>query len=183
MHFFRLIIAIGAMFLIMPYMYYNSIFTDEFERENKFKAHKFSWVFTMLSVILLYIICKKTSLQAEFALELILWIGFISYFLAFKFLSTGLDATISENLKKKITFAAIFITMFIFGLNMGFTIPDLNSEQINENKLVFYGVSLFILLISVVFLTKFAFVIVGKLTIVVVIAETNFALPSLTSML
>ena len=154
-HFTRLIIAIGAMFLVMQYVYFSRRLTDELDAENKFKAHKFSWIFTMLSAIMLYILCKKASLNSEFALELILWIGYLSYFLSYKFLDLELNTKISEKSKKIIIRTAIFITTFIFGMNLGFTIPKMNSAIVEKHKVLYLSISLIILIAATIYLLKF----------------------------
>ncbi|MBC8385048.1 MAG: hypothetical protein H8E57_05980 [Candidatus Cloacimonetes bacterium] len=154
-HFTRLIIAIGAIFLIIQYVYFSKILTDELDADNKSKAHKFSWIFMMLSAILLYILCRKTSLNAEFAIELILWIGYLSYFLSYKFLDKELHTKISEKSKKLIIRISIFITTFIFGMNLGFTMPKMNSIILEKYKVLYISISVIILITATIYLLKF----------------------------
>jgi len=155
LHFVRLFLIIGGVFLMVQYLYFNKKLTDEFEQMNKHKAYKFSWVFTLLSVILLYIISEKTGLKAEFAIELILWIGYLSYFAAFKFLDAGLDARISEKYKKIIGAIALFLTSLIIGMNLGYAMPDLSYDQYNQHKLFYIGISLFLIIGATLFLLRF----------------------------
>ena len=110
LHFGRLFLLLGGLFLMMYYFFFSKQYTDELERENKMKAYKFSWIFTMLSAIILYILTNKAFLNAEFALELILWIGYLSYFFSFKFLDAGLDAKFSEKKLKVIGAVALFVS-------------------------------------------------------------------------
>jgi len=155
LHFIRLFLAVGGMFLIMQYLYFSRKMTDEFERENKYKAHKFSWVFTMLSIIVLYILYDKTNLKAEFVIELILWIGYLSYFLAFKFLDAGLDVRFSNKYRKVIGTIALFMASLVIGMNIGYSTPDLSYDQFNQNKVLYIGISILLIVISIIGLLRF----------------------------
>ena len=155
LHFGRLFLILGGVFLMMYYFYFSKQYSDELERENKLKAYKFSWIFTMLSAIILYILTNKAVLKAELALELFLWIGYLSYFLSFKFLDAGLDAKFSEKSVKFIGAIAVFAGAVILGMNFGYKIPALNPAEFSDNKVLYIGVSTFLVALSTIVLIKF----------------------------
>lgn len=154
-HFFRLFLVFSGLFLMMYYLYFNKQLTDEFERENKLKAHKFSWIFTMLSAIVLFILSNKSVLNAQFALELLLWIGYFSYFLSFKFLDSGLDAKFSEKYTKIIGFIAVFCTSLVVGMNIGYKMPKLAAGEFNDHKAIYIVISIFLTALAIIMLLKF----------------------------
>jgi len=104
----------------------------------------------MLSAILLYIFCKKTPLSAEFALELILWLGYISYFISFKILESDLPNRINSKTKLVLKLSAMGFAIAILGMNMGFAVPKLNPLIISENKVVFLLVSAIIFIVATI---------------------------------
>lgn len=161
-YFASLIVILSAVIIIMQYMYYSIRLKDELDLVNKFKAYKFSWIVIMISAILLYITCKKTSLTAQFSIELILWIGYLSYFLAFKFFDAGLDAMFSNKLRKVFGIVAIFCISLVFGMNFGYKIPEPGSAIINENKVLFYIISGVIIIIAVAFVIKLSIKIIRE---------------------
>lgn len=154
-HFGRLFLVLGGVFLMMNYFYFSKQYADELERENKMKAYKFSWIFTMLSAIILYILTNKAIVNADFALELFLWIGYLSYFLSFKFLDAELDARFSEKSVKFIGAIAVFSGAVILGMNFGYKMPALNPAEYNDNKALYIGTSIFLVLLSIIMLMKF----------------------------
>ena len=154
-YFTSLVVILSVVFLGMRYLYLSAKFKDELDEENKHKAHKFSWVVMMMSAVLLYVLCHKTKLSAQFSLELILWIGYFSYFISFKFFDAGLDAKFSEKSRKVLGAISLFIVSLVIGINFGFNMPDPDSKIISENQLLFYGISIVIFIVAVVYLTKF----------------------------
>jgi len=155
LHFTRLTVVLGSAFLVMYYVYFSKKLTDELERENKLKAHKFSWNFTLISAIILYIICDKTSLKAEFALELVLWISYLSYFVAFKLLDGGVDAIFSEKQLKIFSLVGIMFFSTFLGMNFGYKMTKLSYHQFSEHKLLYLIFSIVIVGVSTIILLKF----------------------------
>jgi len=155
LHFGRLFLVLSGVFLMMYYFYFSKRLTDELERVNKMKAYKFSWIFTMLSAIILYILGNKTILNAEFALELLLWIGYLSYFLSFKFLDAGLDARFNDKTIKLLGIIAVFTGAVILGMNFGYKIPDVDVQVFNEYKVLYIVTSVILVGLSIIVLFKF----------------------------
>jgi len=155
LHFTRLTVVLGSAFLVMYYVYFSKKLTDELERENKLKAHKFSWNFTLISAIILYIICDKTSLKAEFALELILWISYLSYFVSFKLLDAGVDAIFSEKQLKVLGIIGVMFVSTFLGMNFGYKMTKLSYHQFSEHKLLYLIFSIVIVGVYTVILLKF----------------------------
>ena len=139
----------------MYYMYFSKQYSDELERENKLKAYKFSWIFTMLSAIILFILSNKAILKAGFALELLLWIGYLSYFLSFKFLDAGLDARFNDKTLKVIGIIAVLCGSVVLGMNFGYKMPDLNPSEFNEHIVLYIGTSIILIALSIIILLKF----------------------------
>ncbi len=162
LHIVRLFVVIGVMLVIMHYVFFSKLFTDELEKINKLKAHKLSWVITGLSSILLYIISDKTSLSAKFSIELIMWVCYLSYFISYKFLEAGLDSKFSEKQRQIISTIAVFIGMVVFGMIFGYMIPHISSEVIMEHKYL-YIVSAIVAII----LTGYVIISFVKMAIVV----------------
>jgi len=155
LHFGRLFLVFGGVFLMMYYFYFSKRFTDELERENKLKAYKFSWIVTMLSAIILFILCSKAILKTEFALELLLWTGYLSYFLSFKFLDSGFDARFNDKTVKVIGIIAVFSGAMVLGMNFGYKMPDLSPSEFSDNKVLYIGTSVILVALSIIVLLKF----------------------------
>jgi len=155
LHFIGITLVLGIGFLVMYYVYFSQKLTDELERENKLKAHKFSWNFTLISAIILYILCDKTILKFEFALELVLWISYLSYFVSFKLLDAGVDARFSDKQIKIFSVLGIMFVSTFLGMNFGYKMTKLSYNQFGENKLLYIIFAIFIVGISTVILIKF----------------------------
>jgi len=155
LHFGRLFLLLGGVFLMMNYFYFSKQYADELERDNKMKAYKFSWIFTMLSAIILYILTNKAVINAEIALELVLWIGYLSYFLSFKFLDAGLDARFKDKTVKVIGIIAVFAGAVVLGMNFGYKMPKLDPSEYSNNKMLYIGVSILLVVVSIIALFKF----------------------------
>lgn len=155
LHFTRLTVVLGSGFLVMYYVYFSKKLTDELERANKLKAHKFSWNFTLISAIILYILCDKTGLQGQFALELVLWISYLSYFISFKLLDAGIDALFSEKQGKIFGLIGLMFVSTFIGMNFGYKMTKLSYHQFGEHKLLYLIFSIVIVGFSTVMLLKF----------------------------
>ena len=155
LYFGRLFLVFGGVFLLMYYFYFSKRLTDELERENKLKAYKFSWIFTMLSAIIFFILCNKVVLKAGFALELLLWIGYLSYFLSFKFLDAGLDARFKIKTLKVIGIIAGFCGSVVLGMNFGYKMPNLSPTEFNDHIALYIGTSIILIALSIIILLKF----------------------------
>lgn len=152
---FHIFLILGGLYLLIQYVYFNLKLTDEFELANKQMAHKFSWNATLISAIILLVLSTKGKITGTFSIELLLWIGYLSYFIAYKYLDAGLNNLISPKILKSINKVAGFIFIFFLGLNLGFTSPDFNLEHFNDNKLIYIFTLLFLVILSVLLIIRF----------------------------
>jgi len=155
LHFGRLVLVLGGLFLMMYYFYFSKQYTDELEQENKMKAYKFSWIIMMLSAIILFILSNKAILTAGFALEILLWTGYLSYFLSFKFLDAGLDSRFNNRILKVIGIVSVFLGSVVVGMNFGYKMPDVDVQVFNEYKALYIVTSVILVGLSIIVLSKF----------------------------
>ena len=132
-YFARILVALAALFFVLQYLYISQTCTDERERIQKYRAHTCSWLFTMLSIMILHIACKKAILSADMALEIVLWLGFLSYILADALLERDVQLFFSDRTSGRIRLLAICLASGIFGVNIGFSIPTLKTATLQAH--------------------------------------------------
>lgn len=142
----KVIIILAALLVALFVLPDSDTFVDEFEISNRNKAYKFSWFFLILETAVIYVLSKAKYLDGQLVIEIILWSGYLSYFISYKFYDLDLGSKFQERTLKKIKKTTTSSIQILFGGILGLTILSVN--PIKAEKMLYIVSGSFFLLIG-----------------------------------
>lgn len=142
----KVIIILAALLVALFVLPDSDTFVDEFEISNRNKAYKFSWFFLILETAVIYVLSKAKYLDGQLVIEIILWSGYLSYFISYKFYDLDLGSKFQERTLKKIKKTTTSSIQILFGGILGLTILSVN--PIKTEKMLYIVSGSFFLLIG-----------------------------------
>lgn len=151
----QLTVTIMAVFLVIQYWALTQLHSDEFEVHIKHLAYRFSWMVTLLTAMILYILSDKQLISSGLAIELIVWTGYISFLLVRKFLEWELNRYLSARMQKTLVILGILSAAVILGFTFGYSTPVFKGNELEELSGWYYASSGVIVVMSVLGLIQF----------------------------
>ena len=127
-YFFQMLIVFSSVFLITLFVFYSRMVTDELQILNRYKASRVSWALTTLVTFVLYFLNGKGLISGTLSLEILLWTGYLSYFLSFKFIDKGLFDSLSAKTRRYLQIGFTILSAAVLGSIFGYTMEDVQTN-------------------------------------------------------